>query len=169
MYTYWLPRRWDLINCVTPTLLTIPGEYLWLPCALPTALCFAFPSIGLRLSDGLLTMSTEITSDEFSSDGISSHLRQGQRPGPCEKASGGQNTTTVGAVWHHDNRSLEGVSVEVGTRSLNGDGIAYSSAFMQRRAIQIQRSFHNKCSWFEPRFHNFSRWLIVARVLLRWL
>lgn len=49
---------------------------------------------------------------------IKPDLRQGQHyPGPLEKTSGGQQPL-VGALLHQGNRSLEGISVEVGPRSL---------------------------------------------------
>lgn len=51
---------------------------------------------------------------------IGHHLRQEeQHPGSLEKASDGHNTS-VGALLqlHQGNRSLEGVSIEVGRRSL---------------------------------------------------
>ena len=69
-------------------------------------------------------MTMEISPDEISPDEISPHLRQKQLQGTCERAVGGQNTTPVGdALLHTDRRSLEGVSVEVGSRSLNGAGV----------------------------------------------
>ena len=58
--------------------------------------------------------------------------REGQqRPVPLDQAPGGHNRSVAGALLHRGNRSLEGVSVEVG----HYDAIACGSALLRKHAM----------------------------------